>query len=101
MPGRYTEQRCSFVDDGESFILNGEIGDWADIEDDSEVYIELRNSKDKSFYYEAFPILSGDGYADNGFSAHINKYDLKNDEYNIFLHVGNHELTRYTELLLG
>ncbi len=98
---RYSQQKCSFVDDGESFILNGEIGDWADIEDDSEVYIELRNSKDKSFYYEAFPILSGDGYADNGFSAHINKYDLKNDEYNIFLHVGNHELTRYTELLLG
>ena len=68
---------------------------------DSCIFIELRDSKDKSFYYEAFPILSGDSYADNGFSAHINKYNLKNDEYRIFLHVGNQEMTHYTELILN
>ena len=98
---RYVEQKCSFVDDGESFIINGEIGDWAEINTDSNIYIELRSSSDKSYYYEAFPILSGDSYADNGFSAHISKYNLKNDEYRIFLHVGNQELTRYTELQLN
>lgn len=98
---RYVEQKCSFVDDGESFILNGEIGNWVTLANDSCIFIELRDSKDKSFYYEAFPILSGDSYADNGFSAHINKYNLKNDEYRIFLHVGNQEMTHYTELILN
>ena len=98
---RYVEQKCSFVDDGESFIFNGEIGNWVTLANDSCIFIELRDSKDKSFYYEAFPILSGDSYADNGFSAHINKYNLKNDEYRIFLHVGNQEMTHYTELILN
>ncbi len=98
---RYAEQHCSFVDDGESFIINGEIGDWAELETESRIFIELRSSSDKSFYYEAFPVLSGDSYADNGFSAHINKYQLKNDDYQVFIHVGNSELTRYTELTLN
>ncbi len=98
---RYTEQRCSFVDDGESFLINGEIGDWAELDTESNIYIELRDSKDQSFYYEAFPILSGDAYADNGFSAHISKYNLKNDEYSLFIHVGSQDISRYTELLLN
>ena len=98
---RYAQQKCSFVDDGESFIFNGEIGDWAELDTESNIYIELRDSRDKSHYYEAFPIRSGDSYADNGFSAHISKYNLKNDQYNIFIHVGNQELSRYTELILN
>ena len=98
---RYAVQHCSFVDDGESFIFDGEIGDWAEIGNESNIYIELRDSKDKSFYYEAFPIRSGDAYADNGFSAHISKYNLKNDQYRIFIHVGDQELSRYTELILN
>lgn len=98
---RYSEQKCSFVDDGETFIFNGEIGDWAELDTESNIYIELRDSKYRSNYYEAFPILDGDSYADNGFSAHISKYYLKNDEYQIFIHVGNQELTRYTELTLN
>ena len=98
---RYAEQKCSFVDDGESFVFNGEIGDWAELDAQSNIFLELRDSKDKSHYYEAFPILSGDSYADNGFSVRISKYNLQNDEYSIFIHVGNQELTRYTELLLN
>lgn len=98
---RYVEQKCSFIDDGESFIINGEIGDWADLDTESNIYIELRDSKYRSYYYEAFPIMEEDSYADNGFSAHISKYNLKNDEYQIFIHVGNQELTRYTELTLN
>jgi hypothetical protein len=97
----YAEQRGSFVDDGESFIFNGKIGDWAELDTKSNIYIELRSSSDQSFYYEAFPILSGDSYADDGFSARVSKYNLKNDEYQVFLHIGNGELTRYTELLLN
>ena len=98
---RYAEQKCSFVDDGESFVINGVIGDWADLHTDSSIYIELRDSKYRSYYYEAFPIADGDAYADNGFSVKISKYYLNNDEYQIFIHVGNQELTRYTELTLN
>lgn len=98
---RYAEQKCTFVDDGESFIFNGELADWADLDTESNIYIEFRNSGNVSHYYEAFPILSGDSYADNGFSAHISKYNLKNDEYQIFIHVGDEELTRFTELTLS
>ena len=98
---RYAEQKCTFVDDGESFIFNGELGDWVDLNTKSNIYIELRNSGNMSHFYEAFPILSGESYADNGFSAHISKYNLKNDEYQIFIHVGDEELTRFTELTLS
>lgn len=98
---RYAEQKCTFVDDGESFIFNGELGDWVDLNTKSNIYIELRNSGNISHFYEAFPILSGESYADNGFSAHISKYNLKNDEYQIFIHVGDEELTRFTELTLS
>ena len=95
---RYVEQKCSFADDGESYIFNGELGDWVDLQTDSNIYIELRDSSDRSYYYEAFPILNGDSYADNGFSAHISKYNLRNGDYRLFIHVGNEKLTRYTEL---
>ena len=98
---RYAGQSCTFVDDGESFIIDGEIGDWAEMTTESNIYIELRGSSDKSYYYEAFPIRSGDSYADNGFSAHISKYNLKNDEYRVYLHVGDQKLSRYTELTLN
>ena len=98
---RYAGQSCTFVDDGESFIIDGEIGDWAEMTTESNIYIELRGSSDKSYYYEAFPIRSGDSYADNGFSAHISKYKLKNDEYRVYLHVGDQRLSRYTELTLN
>ncbi len=97
---RYVEQKCSFIDDGASFIINGRLGNWVDIETESNIYIELRDSGDRSYYYEAFPILEGDSYADNGFSAHISKYNLKNGEYQLFIHVGDEKVTRYTELIL-
>ena len=98
---RYAEQNCTFADDGESYIINGKIDDWAELQTESNIYIELRNSSDRSFFYEAFPILSGDSYADNGFSARINKYRLKNDDYQVFIHVGNNDLTIFTELTLN
>ena len=98
---RYIEQTCSFIDDGESFIFNGAIGDWTELDPGDNIYIELRDSKYRSYFYEAFPILNGDSYADNGFSAYISKYNLTNDEYQVFIHVGTNELTRYAELILN
>ena len=94
------EQRCSFTDDGESLILFGKIGDWAELDTQSNIYLELRSESDQSIFYEAFPIFGGDSYADDGFSVRVSKCNLKNDGFQLFLHVGDEEVTRYTELLL-
>lgn len=92
------EQYCEFTDDGEFFKFSGELGDWAELDVQSNIYIELRSSSGKSYYYEAFPILSGNATGDNGFSVRITKYGLANDDYEIFIHVGSKESTKYTEL---
>lgn len=94
------EQSCQFVDDGESLKLSGELGNWVELKDDSNIYIELRDSSGKAYCYEAFPICEGDGYCDNGFSITISKYSLANDEYEAYIHVGSMEKTQYTELYL-
>lgn len=92
------EQYCEFTEDEEFFKFSGELGDWAELDTQSNIYIELRGSDGKSYYYEAFPILSGDANNDNGFSIRITKYGLANDDYEIFIHVGSEESTEYTEL---
>lgn len=97
---RYAQQDCHFVDEGNALVFSGAIGDWVELKDDSNIYIELRSAGGQSFFYEAFPILTDDAYGDNGFSLRINKYTLHNDEYEAYLHVGNEELTRYAELQL-
>ena len=97
---RYAQQDCHFVDEGNALVFSGAIGDWVELKDDSNIYIELRSAGGQSYFYEAFPILTDDAYGDNGFSLRINKYTLHNDEYEAYLHVGNEELTRYTELQL-
>lgn len=94
-------QGCEFVDNGESLKLSGELGDWANLENDSNIYIELRDSSGKSFCYEAFPICEGDGYSDNGFSITISKYSLVNDEYEAYIHIGSAETAQYTELMFN
>ena len=94
-------QDCRFVDDGESLKLSGELGSWAKPEENSNIYIELRDSSGKSHCYEAFPIYEGDGYNDNGFSIIISKYSLANGEYEAYLHVGNPEKSQYTELIFN
>lgn len=95
------DQHCTFTDSGDIFTLSGRVGDWASLGTDSNIYIELRGSEDKTFCYEAFPILDGDAYADDGFSARIEKYSLPNDTYHVYLHVGNDTQTKYTELHLS
>ncbi len=95
------EQPCSFKDDGEYLKISGELGDWAKLEANSNIYIELRSSKGKSYYYEAFPILSGDAYSDNGFSVRISKYGLANDDYDAYIHVGDTSHTQCAKLRLG
>lgn len=94
-------QNCKFIDDGESLKLSGELGDWAKLEDNSNIYIELRGSRGRSYCYEAFPIFEGDGYRDNGFSITISKYSLTNDEYEAYVHVGNTEKSLYTQLIFS
>ncbi len=94
-------QECNFVDDGESLKLSGELGNWADLKNDSNIYIELRDSNGRSFCYEAFPICEGDSYNDNGFSITISKYSLVNDEYEAYIHVVNKDTAQYTELLFN
>lgn len=95
------EQHCQLVDNGEALQLNGTLGDWANLQEDSNIYIELRDSNNKSHCYEAFPICEGDGYNDNGFSITISKYSLMNGEYKAYIHVGNAEKASYTELLFN
>ena len=95
------KQYGSFTDSGDIFTFSGRVGDWATLGADSNIYIELRGSEGKSFFYEAFPILEGDAYADDGFSARIEKYSLPNDTYNVYLHVGNDTQTKYTALQLS
>ncbi|MDD6395305.1 MAG: hypothetical protein PUB37_03880 [Firmicutes bacterium] len=102
MPGVTTavssEQPCSFKDEGEYLKISGEIGDWAELETNSNIYIELRSSNGESYYYEAFPILSGDANGDDGFSIRISKYGLANDSYDAFVHVGDKYKTKYAKL---
>ena len=95
------EQPCSFADNGEFLLFSGRLGDWAPLRDNSDIYIELRGvGSGKSYVYEAFPICEGRASTDDGFSVRIGKYSLPNDEYDIYLHVGDSNGTVYAKLIL-
>lgn len=93
-------QRCRLADKGDYFTFNGYVGDWAALAADSNIYIELRDTQGKSYCYEAFPIAEEEPYRDDGFSARIDKYSLPNNKYDVYLHVGDGDSSRYTDLIL-
>lgn len=96
------EQTCEFADNGEFLLFHGRLGDWTTLGTESDIYIELRGvDSGKSYVYEAFPICEGNPYIDDGFSARIGKYSLPNDQYDVYLHVGDGNGTVYAKLMLG
>lgn len=94
------DQTCSFTDKGDYMEFNGMLEDWAELDAKSNIYIELRGTDGKSYCYEAFPIFSGNAENDRGFSVRISKYELVNDDYQAFIHVGDSFRTQYTKLKL-
>lgn len=92
-------QNCECIDNGKSLKMNGQLGDWVTIGDESNIYIELRDSSGQSRYYEAFPICEGNARDDSGFSLTIGKDGLTDDAYEAYIHVGSETGTQYTQLI--
>ncbi len=83
---------CEALQEEGKISVSGKVSEDIELKDKDNIYLELRG-KNRSVFFEAFPICEGDAFDDRGFSVTIAEAELLQGEYMMYLHIGKSEST--------